>query len=210
MEKGVLDHVDPGKNVRKHKRSYLASPLNVASFLFLKRGLCVPGLSGALGGHVLAKMLVEPWRSCGTDAASDREMVATVGHPGECWFPGDPPEEMNVSIVGGDATSERTKSMSGWTPSFLRSLAPSGRYQSRQIVRSLATPCQRWRYPTLPTPVGRSGGRVVLEGEANPEVALSGEAGQAPPQAELLPQCPCGAEVDRHATSSARSASTPC
>ena len=109
MEKGVLDHVDPGKNVGKHKRSYLASPLNVASFLFLKRGLCVPGLSGALGGHVLAKMLVEPWRSCGTDAASDREMVATVGRPGECWFPGDPPEEMNVSIVGGDATSERIK-----------------------------------------------------------------------------------------------------
>ena len=37
VHKGVLDHVDPGKNVRKHKRSYLASPLNVASFLFLKR-----------------------------------------------------------------------------------------------------------------------------------------------------------------------------
>ena len=47
VHKSVLDHVDPEKNVGKDKRSYLASPLNVASFPFLKRGLRVPGLSGA-------------------------------------------------------------------------------------------------------------------------------------------------------------------
>ncbi len=69
MHKGVLDTVDPGRNASKHKRSYLASPLHVASFPFLKRGLCIPGLSGA----------------------SELEMVATVGRPGECWFPCDLP-----------------------------------------------------------------------------------------------------------------------
>ena len=37
MHKGVLDIADPGRNISKHKRSYLASPLHVASFLFLKR-----------------------------------------------------------------------------------------------------------------------------------------------------------------------------
>ena len=84
VHKGVLDIADPGRNISKHKRSYLASPLHVASFLFLKRRFCVPGLSGA----------------------SELEMVATVGRPGECWFPGDPPEEMNVSIVGAMPTSE--------------------------------------------------------------------------------------------------------
>ena len=44
---------------------------------------------------------------------------------GECWFPGDPPEEMNVSIVGGDAASERTKSTSACGSSFVRSVAPA-------------------------------------------------------------------------------------
>ncbi len=47
VHKGVLDTADRGRNVGKHKRCYLASPLKVASFLLLKRGLCVPGLSGA-------------------------------------------------------------------------------------------------------------------------------------------------------------------
>jgi len=37
VHKGVLDIADPGRNISKYKRSYLASPLNVASFLFLKR-----------------------------------------------------------------------------------------------------------------------------------------------------------------------------
>jgi hypothetical protein len=37
VHKGVLDIADPGRNISKHKRSYLASPLHVASFLFLKR-----------------------------------------------------------------------------------------------------------------------------------------------------------------------------
>jgi len=64
--------------------------------------LCVPGLSGALGGQVLAKVLAK----LRVRRTSDREMVATVGRPGECWFPGDPPEEMNVSIVGAMPTSE--------------------------------------------------------------------------------------------------------
>ena len=135
MHKGVLDHVDPGKNVGKHKRSYLASPLNVASFLFLKRGLCVPGLSGAAPRW--SRLGKDAGRSCGTDAASDREMVATVGRPGECWFPGDPPEEMNVSIVGGDATSERTKSMSGMD-SELSSFARTERTVSITPDRSFA------------------------------------------------------------------------
>jgi len=47
--------------------------------------------------RVLAKLRVR--------RTSDREMVATVGRPGECWFPGDPPEEMHVSIVGAMAKS---------------------------------------------------------------------------------------------------------
>ncbi len=44
MHKGVLEMADPGRNISKHKRSYLASPLNVASFLFLKRCFVFRGL----------------------------------------------------------------------------------------------------------------------------------------------------------------------
>jgi len=39
VHQGVLDTADRGRNVGKHKRCYLASPLNVASFLFLKEFL---------------------------------------------------------------------------------------------------------------------------------------------------------------------------
>jgi len=62
------------------------------------------GLNKTLGGHVLAKVLVK----LRILRISDREM-AMGGRPGECWCPGDPPEEMNASIVWGDADDRTNK-----------------------------------------------------------------------------------------------------
>ena len=60
------------------------------------------------------------------------------GRLGECWFPGDPPEGMNVSIVGGDATSERTESTSAWVRASLALARTRRATMPRRIVRSLA------------------------------------------------------------------------